>query len=145
MLSDVTLLDTGFTWIAPVVGDVMTRLNSLPSDTMIDVVNETGSWMPLLTLLSARSTVARICTGPCGVWSPAWNETTATPCTVCEVTVTPVAEPLLNVALPALPMIWNWMLSTPLLPLTGSGINWPAPSRTVAVIDDVLLPPEPGR
>ena len=39
----------------------------------------------------------------------------------------------------------NWMLSTPLLPSTGSGTSWPAPSSTVAVIADVLMPPELGR
>ena len=61
------------------LGEVMTRLYSLPSDTMTEVVDVTGSWMPLLTLLSARSTVALICIGPCSVLGPAWNDTVATP------------------------------------------------------------------
>ena len=90
-------------------GEVNTRLSNLPSETMTEVVWLTGSWMPLLTLLSARSTVVRIWIGTCGVESLAWNEAIAMPCTEWVVTLVPVAEPpaeaVLSNALPASPTI----------------------------------------
>ena len=68
----------------------MTRPNSLPSDTATLVVAEIGSLMPLLTLLSARSTVARICTGPGGKVVPDWNDTVAMPAVVFAITLDPL-------------------------------------------------------
>ncbi|WP_386070675.1 hypothetical protein ACFJIW_08530 [Tahibacter sp. UC22_41] len=129
--------------IASSVGEVIARLNILPSETTTLSVAVSGSVMPLSTLLSARSTVTRICTGPWVV--PARNDAEATPCTVRVLTLEPVLEPPAPRALivPKLepPTTSNCTLLKAVLPLPGLGTNWPPPSRTTALMMVLLEPP----
>ena len=134
--------DTRLTRRALRIGEVSVRLNSLPSDTTTVVVADIGSAMPLLTLLSERSTVARTCSGPCTV--PAWKDAAAMPLIVLVSTLTPLLGPPAEVAEridpPALPMISTLTLST----APGFGTGWLAPSRTWMLITELVEPPEPG-
>ena len=108
----------------------------MPSETITENVADTGSAMPLVTLLSERSAVARIWIGPCTV--PAWNEAVATPCTVCVATDVPVTGPVTAFAeRRASPFgfvtISSSTLSTPELPMSGSGTGCRPPSSTLTV------------
>ena len=120
----------------------------MPSETITRTVVETGSLMPLVTLLSARSAVARIWIGPCTV--PAWNDAVAMPLTVCVATDAPVTGPLTELAdrraSPfGLVTISSSTLSKPVLPMLGSGTGCPPPSSTWIVSTEFWLPPEPDR
>ena len=115
---------------------------------MTENVEETGSLMPLVTLLSERSAVARIWIGPCT--EPAWNEAVAMPCTVCVTTVVPVTAPPTELAESrASPFgfvtISICTLSAPELPLAGSGTGWPPPSSTCTESVEFCVPFEPER
>ncbi len=128
---------------APVSGESMVRLKSLPSETTTVAVALTGSWIWLSTLLSPRSAVTLTCTGPCTV--PAWNVTLAIPLWVTVSTLVPVTDcpaalmPVKRASLPAGPMIWNSTLSNPF----GSATPTLLPSVTFARTTVLCGPPEP--